>query len=116
MACRRRFTTDDQRLEHLRLAFVAIYGYILNTAIVAAILYCIPYYWKQPYHTLALTGYDWVRELIYGHPDCIRTALGMRLHVFITFVAELRTCGLSDTCYVTVEEQAAVFSCAGKLF
>ena len=31
-------------------------------------LYASKWYWKQPYHTSALTG-EWAEELIYSHPD-----------------------------------------------
>ncbi|KAI0686915.1 hypothetical protein C8T65DRAFT_590667, partial [Cerioporus squamosus] len=67
-------------------------------------LYADPLYWKQPYHTSKLSGHVWVQELIHGHPDRIRNELGMRLHVFLAFVSELRKHGLKDTRYITVEE------------
>ncbi|KAL7277973.1 hypothetical protein ACG7TL_007926 [Trametes sanguinea] len=72
-------------------------------------LYSSSNYWKQPYHTSKLSGHAWVQELIHGHPERIRNELGMRLHVFLAFVGELRACGLKDTRYVEVEEQAAIF-------
>lgn len=75
----------------------------------AAILYAQPLYWKQDYHTSALTGEMWVQELMYGHPDRIYCELGMRLHVFTTFVAELRRFGAEDSRWVTLEEQVAIF-------
>jgi hypothetical protein len=34
-----------------------------------------------PYHTSALSGEDWVQELIHGHPNRIKTELRMHLHV-----------------------------------
>ncbi|KAI4293647.1 hypothetical protein K525DRAFT_182614, partial [Schizophyllum commune Loenen D] len=75
----------------------------------AAALYVMQYNWKQPYYTSALSGCAWVKELINGHPDGIRTELGMRVHVFKKFVKKLHQCGLRDNHYVTVEEQAAIF-------
>jgi hypothetical protein len=33
----------------------------------------------------------------------------MHLHVFTAFVAELRACGMSDSCHIILEEQAAIF-------
>lgn len=76
----------------------------------AAALYASPHYWKQPYHTSALTGAAWVQELIKGHPDCIHNELGMHLHVFVALVYELWTlCGLEDSHIITGEEQAAIF-------
>jgi hypothetical protein len=76
----------------------------------AVILYASPLYWKQEYHTSALTGQAWVEELIEGHPDRIKCELGMRLHVFLALVATLRaTSGLRDSKNVTLEEQVAIF-------
>ncbi|TEB21271.1 hypothetical protein FA13DRAFT_1643125 [Coprinellus micaceus] len=60
---------------------------------IAAILYQSPGYWTQPYHTSALSGQACVDELIQGHPDRIYNKPGMRLHVFLTFVANLRALG-----------------------
>jgi hypothetical protein len=77
----------------------------------AAVLYQDPNYWKQPYHTSALSGQAWVEELMKGHPDRIYNELGMRLHVFLSFVANLRLhCGFDTSRRgITVEEQAAIF-------
>ncbi|KAE9408350.1 hypothetical protein BT96DRAFT_748525, partial [Gymnopus androsaceus JB14] len=72
-------------------------------------LYATPGYWAQPYHTSKLTGQQWVDELLVGHPDRIHTELGMRLHVFIAFVLELRACGLSDSRHISLEEKTAIF-------
>ncbi|KAJ6448295.1 hypothetical protein C8R45DRAFT_767672, partial [Mycena sanguinolenta] len=49
----------------------------------AVLLYASPLYWKQDYHTSALTGRAWVNELIVGHPDRIKTELCMKVHVFL---------------------------------
>ena len=57
---------------------------------IAVMLYAEPLYWTQPYHTSALSSYDYTRELIIGHPDCIHSVLGMTLHVFTAFVAHHR--------------------------
>ncbi|KAJ7148430.1 hypothetical protein C8R43DRAFT_888917 [Mycena crocata] len=45
----------------------------------ATLLYASPLYWKQLYHTSALTRRGWleVDELIVGHPDRIKSELGM---------------------------------------
>ncbi|KAJ7054235.1 hypothetical protein C8F01DRAFT_968295, partial [Mycena amicta] len=68
-----------------------------------------PLYWKQDYHTSALSGRGWLDELIHGHPDRIKSELGMRVHVFLALVAHLRILGLGDSKYVTLEEQTAIF-------
>ncbi|RDB30577.1 hypothetical protein Hypma_006985 [Hypsizygus marmoreus] len=83
--------------------------YMFQTVSFAVMLYASQWYWKQPYHTSALSGAEWVKELIWGHPDRIRTELGMRVHVFLALVAELRRCGLSDSRYLSLEEQTAIF-------
>ncbi|KAF8982483.1 hypothetical protein BDQ17DRAFT_1191409, partial [Cyathus striatus] len=73
-------------------------------------LYTASWYWKQPYHTSTLTGAQWVKELVNGHYDRIWSELGMRVHVFLTFIHELRVVtGPEDPKYVTLEEQAAIF-------
>jgi hypothetical protein len=82
----------------------------MHIVYLAVLLYASPHYWKQPYHTSALTGAAWVKELILGHPDRIKNELGMSLHVFLAFVTQLRVVGsLSDSRYVTLREQAAIF-------
>jgi hypothetical protein len=97
-------------LDGLRQWVITAAGYYINAIGLAVILYALPHYWKQPYHTSALTGAAWVKELMYGHPDRIWTVLGMRLHVFVALVLELRlVCGLGDSRYVTLEEQVAIF-------
>lgn len=85
-------------------------AYFINVVGIATQLYASPLYWKQPYHTSKLSGAEWVKELINGHHDRIWTELGMRVHVFLAFVHELRvTCGLQDSKYVHLDEQAAIF-------
>ncbi|THU90176.1 hypothetical protein K435DRAFT_572402, partial [Dendrothele bispora CBS 962.96] len=72
-------------------------------------LYLSPMYWKQDYHTLALSGHAWTQELIHGHPDRIYTELGMRLHVYFALLMELRMMGYEDSRYITLEESLAIF-------
>jgi hypothetical protein len=97
----------DQRQKQL---IVAATAYIVNVVTLAAMLYASPLYWKQDYHTSKLTGAAWVEELINGHPDRIWTELGVRLHVFLILVHELRTiCGLKDERHVGANEQVAMF-------
>jgi hypothetical protein len=64
---------------------------------------------KEPYHTSILSGYAWVQELLNGHPERIRTELGVHKEVFLALVEELRLMGHGDTRYVTLEEQLAIF-------
>ena len=63
----------------------------------------------KPYHTSKLSGAEWVQELMDGHPERIKTELGMRLHVFKNLVTTLRACGLRTSKYLLCEEQTAIF-------
>jgi hypothetical protein len=58
-----------------------------------------------PYHTSILTGQGWVMELLNGHPERIKTELGMQHHVFLAFVTALRYAGLTN---ITLHEQVAI--------
>ena len=40
-----------------------------------------PLYLKERYHDSALTGHDYVQELLHGHPERIKDVLGVRLHL-----------------------------------
>ncbi|KAF9474535.1 hypothetical protein BDN70DRAFT_774566, partial [Pholiota conissans] len=42
-------------------------------------IYARLYYDKTPNHTSILTGEMWVTELLNGHLDCIKSALGIRV-------------------------------------
>jgi hypothetical protein len=63
----------------------------------------------EPYHTSALTGQDWVIELLTGHPEHIRCELGMHANAFMELISELHTMGHSDSKFVSLEEQLAIF-------
>ena len=67
------------------------------------------YHMKEPYHTSILSGHAWVQELLHGHPERIRTELGVHKEVFLALVEELRSMGHGDSKYVTLEEQLAIF-------
>jgi len=67
------------------------------------------YHMKEPYHTSILSGYAWLQELLHGHPECIRTELGVHKEVFHVLIRLLRSMGHGDTRYVTLEEQLAIF-------
>jgi hypothetical protein len=56
-----------------------------------------------------LFRWEW-DELLVGHPDRIKTELGMRVHVFLALVAQLRLLtGLTDSRHITADEQVAIF-------
>ena len=67
------------------------------------------HYDKQGYHTSALSGADWVHELLDGHPEHIHNELGIHKHVFHALVDELKLSGLANSKYVFLEEQCAIF-------
>jgi hypothetical protein len=67
------------------------------------------HYDKQGYHTSALSGADWVCELLDGHPERIRSELGVHKHVFHALVDELKLAGLTSSKYIFLEEQLAIF-------
>jgi hypothetical protein len=91
----------------LRVISAAFYfWHCMQTAVM---LYSSPLYWKQDYHMSALSGQAWVDELIMGHPERIKSELGMRVHVYLALVAQLRVlCGLNDSKHITLEEQVAI--------
>lgn len=64
---------------------------------------------KEPYHTSILSGQGWVEELLHGHPNRIRTELGVSKEVFNALIFKLREMGHSETKYVSLEEQLAIF-------
>ena len=54
-------------------------------------------YIREPYHTSALSGEAWVLELLCGHPDQIRTELGVSLEVFNDLIQELHHLGYNNS-------------------
>ena len=79
---------QPQHSEDYRQCILAdVAAFVVQLVGIAAVLYASPLYWKQDYHTSALTGEAWVNELIYGHPDHIWNELSMRVHVFLALVA-----------------------------
>jgi hypothetical protein len=82
---------------------------VINVVGTAAMLYALPLYDKTPYHTSALTGEAWVRELLNGHPERIRNELGVHKHVFDGLMFSLTTAGLGSSKYVLLKEQLAIF-------
>lgn len=82
---------------------------IANIVTTAAIIYADPLYNKIPYHTSALSGADWVRELLNGHPERIRNELGVHKDVFWALIEELQLAGYTSSRDVYLEEQLAIF-------
>ena len=64
----------------------------------------------RPMNTSKLTGMDWVRELLTGHPIRFSDALAMPKHVYLKLVKELQLySGLTHSKHVQLEEQVALF-------
>lgn len=65
----------------------------------------------QPWHDSVLTGAGWVAELIAGHPERIRTELGLDAVVFLDLLSELKQDGWRDSSSggATLHEQLAIF-------
>ncbi|KAF8834059.1 hypothetical protein BDN67DRAFT_869758, partial [Paxillus ammoniavirescens] len=63
-----------------------------------------------PYHTSILTGEGWMLELLNGHPDRIRTCLGVGHDTFDHLVRVLMHHGISPSRNgISVEEQLGTF-------
>jgi hypothetical protein len=93
---------SDKELEYMSI-------YLLMKTAEAVVEYASPLYDKTPYHTSALSGEAWVRELINGHPKRIRCELGVHLPVFNALVEELSAMGLRPSRTVTCEEKISIF-------
>src|ERR1700761_9294593 len=63
----------------------------------------------RPLHTSFLTGDLWIDEILTGHPERCKRALGMSAVVFSLLWAELAATGdLYDGRWVTAREQLAI--------
>jgi hypothetical protein len=100
---------DQQQREQLYANLLQLLALILNSLIPTIIQYIRQHYNKQPYHTSALHGHDWVQELLNGHPERIRSELGVHKHIFVALIAELYAMGQKGSKFVTLEEQLAIF-------
>ena len=92
--------------EQLLLQYLALFTFAAGAA---ALAYGLPLYDKTSYHTLALTGADWVCELLDGHPECIHNELCVHKHVFLGLVAALEQYGVTSSRHVYIKEQLASF-------
>jgi hypothetical protein len=93
-----------------RNRIVAAVGGLVIMILLSAAHYQVPIQRpRRVYHTSSLTGVGWVQELMLGHPDHIKTELGMRLHVFKRLVSDLSDLGLDPSWHISLEEQVAIF-------
>ena len=65
---------------------------------------------KILYHTSILMGGGWILELLTGHPDQIKTSLGVSHHAFNVLVQVMRESGFRDSHHgISVGEQLSIF-------
>src|ERR1700737_3514921 len=88
---------EEQQHQHIRKMMFAAAFTVTNIVATAALIYANPLYNKVPYHTSALSGADWVRELLGGHPERIRSELGEHKEVFHDLIAALQKGGLKSS-------------------
>lgn len=82
---------------------------LLTSITQAAIVYSSSHYNKTSYHSSKLSGEEWVEELRNGHPDRIKTELGVSQDVFETLILVLEDIGFHRSRYVSLAEQVAIF-------
>jgi hypothetical protein len=99
-------SNSSDNSEKLLLQYLALFTFAAGAA---ALAYGLPLYDKTPYHTSALTGAGWVRELLDGHPERIRNELGVHKHIFLGLVAALEQYEMTSSRHVYIEEQLAIF-------
>ena len=101
--------SDDAQRRLLRQQ-ISIYVTLIVSVMLTAIASLLEsVYIRDPWHTSALTGEAWVMELLSGHPERMRTALGVNLHVFSALILELQAAGYKNSKYVSLEEQLAIY-------
>ena len=105
-------SSSDEELEQERQRLIAqAAAAVLNVTVTGA-LPCLesdPLYNKTPYHTSTLTGADWVRELLDGHPQRIRNELGVYKDIFWDLIESLIDGGKGPSKHVTLEEKLSIF-------
>jgi hypothetical protein len=100
---------DEQQLQHRHELLLQCANLVVNAVGSAAMMYARPLYDKTPYHASALSGEDWVLELLNSHPERIRNELGVHKHVFKGLISALTTAGLGPSRHVLLEEQLTIF-------
>ena len=94
---------------HLHLTILVAISLQLSLLLLTLMCLISRYYLKEPYHTSILSGYVWVQELLNGHPERIRTELGVHKEVFHAFIQELQSMDYGNSKYVMLEEQLTIF-------
>jgi hypothetical protein len=99
-----------QAAMHLHRSIIFAITLQLSLLLLTLMRLILRYHMKEPYHTSILSGYAWLHELLHGHPEHIRTELGVHKEVFHTLIERLRSMGHGDTRYVTTRGTACHLS------
>ena len=83
--------------------------WVINVAVVGALIYARPLYDKTLYHTSALTGEAWVQELLTGHHERIHNELGVHKEVFYELLESLCDGGQGPSRHISLEEKLMIF-------
>jgi len=103
---RRQYRMAYNRLQMQIIQFISCF---INAVVPAFLQIMRRYHMKEPYHTSILSGQGWVDELLHGHPKRIQTELGVSKEVFHALISKLLELGHTDSKYVKLEEQLAIF-------
>ncbi|KAJ6594901.1 hypothetical protein B0H19DRAFT_866421, partial [Mycena capillaripes] len=84
---------------------------LLQYIVYGVMVFVAPQFLKEDQHTSALSGRDWLNELLVGHLDRIYIAIGMRRHVFLALVLQIRLLGHMEAQQARIEldESLAIF-------
>jgi hypothetical protein len=90
---------------------VTIVASIIQYIVYGVMLHVAPQFMKEDLHNSALSGRAWLNELLVGHPDHIYIALGMRRHIFLALVFQIRALGYMEAQQARIEldESLAIF-------
>lgn len=92
---------------------VTVIAALVQYLVLGVALYITPQYIKTDMHTSALSGRAWLNELLdpEGHPDRIYIAMGMRRHVFLALIFQIRALGYMEAqnAQIMLDESLAIF-------
>ncbi len=74
---------QDEQLQQIILLAIETLSHIAYELVMD---HLAPLYLRTPYHTSALSGIDWVQELLIGHPKRIWNELGINWNTFIALI------------------------------
>ena len=90
---------------------VTIVASLVQYIVYGVMVHIAPQTLRQDLHTSALSGRAWLNELLVGHADRIYMAMGMRRHVFLALVFQIRMLGYIEAQQARIEldESLAIF-------